>query len=142
MKTKALVLSGGAVKGSFQAGAIKAVIEHGFIPDIIYGISVGSLNGAFLAMKAAEIKRKTGADPTPDDWKGFAQSLVNFWTENIKEPNDVAIQRNILVDAWDILMEKFDGLSDTTPIGDDVDKLFSGNAFENSPVKLIVGTVD
>jgi|GEM_PF-5766007 len=36
-KKKALVLSGGSIKGAFQAGAIKVVLESGFKLDIIIG---------------------------------------------------------------------------------------------------------
>ena len=42
MSKTALVLSGGSVKGAFQAGAIRAVLETKQ-PDYIYGISVGAL---------------------------------------------------------------------------------------------------
>ena len=48
---KALVLSGGGSKGSFQAGAIKYLLnELNIHYDIICGVSVGALNGAFLSM--------------------------------------------------------------------------------------------
>jgi predicted acylesterase/phospholipase RssA len=49
---KALVLSGGGAKGCFEVGAAKKLWEDGYRPDIICGISVGSLNGAKLAEKA------------------------------------------------------------------------------------------
>ncbi len=41
---RALVLGGGAIKGAYQAGAIKVLLNKGFAPDHLYGISVGSLN--------------------------------------------------------------------------------------------------
>ena len=43
------VLGGGGALGSYQAGALQALLEHGVVPDAIYGASVGSLNGAYLA---------------------------------------------------------------------------------------------
>jgi hypothetical protein len=47
---KALCLSGGGARGSFQMGAIKCLYTvYGFRPDVIVGTSVGSLNGAKLA---------------------------------------------------------------------------------------------
>lgn len=50
---KAFVLSGGSIKGAFQAGVITDLLTSGsFMPDAIYGTSVGSLNGAFLADRA------------------------------------------------------------------------------------------
>jgi len=48
MKT-AFILSGGGVKGAFQVGAMKAVIEAGIVPDACYGTSIGALNSAAMA---------------------------------------------------------------------------------------------
>jgi NTE family protein len=45
----AWVLEGGASHGAAQAGAILALFEAGFEPDILLGSSVGALNAAFLA---------------------------------------------------------------------------------------------
>jgi hypothetical protein len=50
MAKKALCLSGGATRGSFQVGALKCLYEqYGFRPDIITGTSVGAINGIKLA---------------------------------------------------------------------------------------------
>jgi hypothetical protein len=50
MAKKALCLSGGATRGSFQMGAIKCLYEvWGFRPDIIAATSVGAVNGIKLA---------------------------------------------------------------------------------------------
>jgi NTE family protein len=142
---KALVLSGGSVKGCFQAGAIKAVIESGFIPDIIYGISVGSLNGSFLASAAGKFsKDNKGKIPGQNDWNNFAKQLWDFWSNNILGPSDIAIQRNGLTDVWDIIFNKFQGLSDTTPINKKVDKALNIDDLKAAAtfLKMKVGTVD
>jgi len=55
---KALVLGGGSIKGSFQAGAIDALLKAGFKPFKIFGVSVGSLNGVFLADRAGRYNRQ------------------------------------------------------------------------------------
>jgi predicted acylesterase/phospholipase RssA len=44
-----VVLGGGGALGAFQAGALRALVASGVIPDAIFGASVGALNGAFLA---------------------------------------------------------------------------------------------
>lgn len=50
MAKKALCLSGGGARGSFQIGAIKCLYEvYGFRPDVIAGTSVGAVNGIKLA---------------------------------------------------------------------------------------------
>ena len=48
---KALVLSGGGAKGSYQLGVWKALRELNIKFDIITGTSVGALNGALKKKK-------------------------------------------------------------------------------------------
>lgn len=63
---RALVLSGGGVKGAYQIGALKHLInERGLKYDIVCGVSVGALNVSFLSM-------------FKDDKEGFT-GLLKFW---------------------------------------------------------------
>lgn len=43
------MLSGGGSYGAAQAGMLKAIVESGFVPDHIVGVSAGALNGAAIA---------------------------------------------------------------------------------------------
>jgi NTE family protein len=45
------VLGGGGSLGAVQVGMLQALSEHGIPPDIVAGTSVGSLNGAVLALE-------------------------------------------------------------------------------------------
>ncbi len=45
----ALVLAGGGIRGAVQIGMLQVLTEHGFVPDRIYGTSVGAINGAAFA---------------------------------------------------------------------------------------------
>jgi NTE family protein len=45
----ALVLGGGGTRGAVQVGMLQVLAEHGFMPDRIYGASVGAVNGAGFA---------------------------------------------------------------------------------------------
>lgn len=45
----ALVLTGGGNRGAIQAGAVLALFERGFRPDLIIGVSLGAINGALLS---------------------------------------------------------------------------------------------
>jgi NTE family protein len=47
---RAFVLSGGANYGAQQVGALEVLLEHGFQPDMVMGVSAGALNAAWLAM--------------------------------------------------------------------------------------------
>jgi predicted acylesterase/phospholipase RssA len=58
------VLGGGGALGAYQAGALRALLAHGVVPDAIYGASVGALNGAYLAH-----------DPS----RGRAGELARWW---------------------------------------------------------------
>ncbi|GAB3652865.1 patatin-like phospholipase family protein [Nocardioides korecus] len=50
----AFVLGGGGLLGAVEVGMIRALVEHGVVPDLVLGTSVGALNGLAVA-----------ADPTP-----------------------------------------------------------------------------
>ena len=52
---RALVLSGGGSKGSYELGVYKALKQLGIKIDIITGTSIGAINGAFLV--AGEYKK-------------------------------------------------------------------------------------
>ncbi len=41
---KVLILGGGGTLGAFSAGALKALDEHGFAPDVMIGSSAGGIN--------------------------------------------------------------------------------------------------
>jgi NTE family protein len=43
------VLGGGGARGFSHLGAIQALIEKGIKPDVISGVSAGSIAGEFLA---------------------------------------------------------------------------------------------
>lgn len=58
----ALVLGGGGAWGIVQAAYVYAALEAGFRPDLVVGTSVGSLNGAWVALH-------------PDDPEG----LLHVW---------------------------------------------------------------
>jgi NTE family protein len=46
----AFVLGGGGARGALQVGALQALLEAGFRPDLLVGTSAGAVNAAFLAL--------------------------------------------------------------------------------------------
>jgi NTE family protein len=50
---RALVLSGGAAFGAYQAGAWAALAEAGWRPDLVVGASIGAINGFALSRGAS-----------------------------------------------------------------------------------------
>lgn len=62
----AFILSGGGARGALQAGALRALLEHGIQPDVVIGTSIGSWNGTWLAYQ-----------PTLEG----VQGLIEAWRE-------------------------------------------------------------
>ncbi|MGE5072917.1 MAG: patatin-like phospholipase family protein [Anaerolineae bacterium] len=46
----AFVLAGGGARGALQVGALRALYEHGYRPDLMVGTSAGAVNAAFVAI--------------------------------------------------------------------------------------------
>lgn len=54
----AYVLQGGGALGSYQVGACRALMEAGYHPDWIVGVSIGAINAAIIAGNAPEDRLK------------------------------------------------------------------------------------
>lgn len=118
---KALVLGGGSIKGGYQAGAIHHVVSHGFVPDIITGISVGALNTAGLAAFG-------------HDW------LRTFWLTTVTRPSDIATKRPWYELAYRVIAHRWDGVVRTDALDKLVRATFHGVTFSGTP-KALVGCV-
>ena len=139
--TSALVLSGGSIKGAYQAGAISAVLKQGFTPSLIYGISVGSINGAFLADRAGRHVRAG----TPVNWPGIGAELTNFWTQRIRSLADLGKKRAGLGLLFSAVFSDFDGLVDMEPFDDLVGhEILPENliAADQKGIKCFAGTMN
>jgi len=102
---RALVLAGGASFGAFQAGVIQELASRGVKWDVIYGTSVGAINGAYLAQGPRD-----AVDARSDE-------LCKFW-QNIRTSDIYKISyRKILESArfWKALSPA-PGIFDTTPL--------------------------
>lgn len=138
LQMKALVLGGGSLKGAWQVGAIQAVFESGFRPDMIYGISAGALNSSFLVNKAGEAVIKN----QPIEWITINKQLISFWIENITKPSDIGILKSRWLLGIDTILSRFDGLLDTNPLHEKVRGHLDINMLRRSPIYLKVGAVN
>ena len=136
---KALILAGGSIKGAFQAGVFRAVIESGFQPDFIYGVSVGSLNGAFICNEAG---KQNVQSIEKLDWNLISQSLISFWTKNITQPSDIALRTKDISLFAHILFERFHGLLNTTPIQNLIKQTIKVEDLKKSPIGFQAGAVN
>lgn len=123
---KILVLSGGGSHGAWQLGAIKTLIEQDKSWDIIAGVSVGALNGTYLAMGNKESIKES------------YKNLENVWM-NIKGTKD------IIKPWWPIfnfIPSFFKGSVKTTkPLLNLINSKFDELALKKSNIQLKVGTV-
>lgn len=120
---RALVLSGGGAKGAYQVGVLKRWMgEQGADYDIICGISVGALNGTFLAQQPRDPVAAVTALETL--WLGLTDSKVKKrrW--------------------WGYLAPVFgDSLYDTTPLRQLVERAIDPQALQAHGRKLRIGAV-
>ncbi len=68
----ALVLAGGGTRGALQIGMLQVLTEHGFVPDRIYGSSVGAVNGAAFAGDPT----REGVQRMTEIWRGLTRESV------------------------------------------------------------------
>ena len=68
----ALVLAGGGTRGALQIGMLQVLTEHGFVPDRIYGSSVGAVNGAAYAGDPT----REGVQRMTEIWRGLTRESV------------------------------------------------------------------
>ena len=135
---RTLVLGGGSLKGAFQCGAIVAILENGFQPEAIYGISVGSLNATFLVHEANRQHAETGRI----DWPAVGRHLRDFWVRSITRPDDVAVLRSRFLTGYNTLMRRFDGYLDNSPLQNLIRRHIDVGTLQRGPIRLKVGAVN
>jgi NTE family protein len=109
-KQLAFVLGGGGSRGALQVGALRALVEAGYQPDLVTGTSIGAANGAFLAVNGYTLD---GITKLEEIWqKTVANDLMpaNMWWQTMQlffhKPNghpvnkirDFAIENGITPD--------------------------------------------
>jgi len=158
-----LVLSGGAARGFFHLGVLKALEENNIKPDIISAVSAGSIAGAFYAdgytpdeilgiykgMNIFEIMQITVPKTGFFSAKGLKFTLEKYLRaktfEELKIPLIVAVtnilkgkveylQKGKLVDAI-LASSAVPVLFDPVKIGEDI--YIDGGVIDNMPVEPI-----
>ena len=104
-KCKALVLSGGASNGSWEAGVIWGLVNHGeesdYYYDVVSGVSAGAINTAFMAGFAKSIGEVRGVEFVPISFE-LADDLA-YWKAEI--PNLVSAEAEALTVVGDLLKQ-------------------------------------
>ncbi len=154
---RALVFGGGSIKGAYQAGALRVLLNKGFVPDYLYGISVGSLNAAFLCDRAyflGKTKRsyysELGETPPADagdlsalvNWPFIGEQLVAFWLQNVTNPSKLVREWPQTGIVLHILLSEFNGVMSVEPLKKLVAGTLSGDRLSKSNVQTQIGAVN
>jgi NTE family protein len=67
------VLAGGASLGALQVGMLRALYEHGIVPDLLVGTSAGALNAAFVASRPQTVAT---AEELARVWRGLRRDDI------------------------------------------------------------------
>jgi NTE family protein len=134
VRVNALVLSGGNIKGAYQAGAVSTLLQAGYVPGIVTGISVGALNAGYLAGLAP-------AGPVPD-WPAIGRRLETFWRERVTRPASFVRKRGIPSVLWNLLRKRWTGLLDTDPLVGVVRRELATADPRKTSLRLRVGAVN
>jgi NTE family protein len=93
----AFVLSGGGARGALQVGALRALLETGYQPELVTGTSIGAANAAFLAIHGFDLK---GINYLESIWQTTMHEELlssNLWWETMrilfKQPNGQSLQK-------------------------------------------------
>jgi hypothetical protein len=127
---RALVLSGGGAKGSWQVGACQHLIgEKGVWFDIISGVSVGAVNGTTLA-HARDL----------DGLRARLDRLRSVWF-GVRGNENIYLRRRF--GALGLALGKWGGLYDATPLREEVlGREIDPTQVAASPIRLHVGYLD
>lgn len=135
---KALVLSGGSIKGAFQAGAIEYVLAKGWKPDLVYGISVGALNGSYIVDRAG----RHALDGGRVDWNKIGLDLTSFWTTRVTSPDDLIETKSKFAIALGALLSNFEGIVGIDPLENLVRTEIVASNLRAASTRLFVGAVN
>ena len=110
LKQRALVLSGGGVKGAFEAGAVyHLVVQRGCDFGEFSGVSVGALNAVFLA----QAQEASDANESHANLVDQSEALVSLW-QSLRSSHDFAKNRPLATLRFGIF--GLDSLVDFTPL--------------------------
>jgi hypothetical protein len=110
LKQRALVLSGGGVKGAFEAGAVyHLVVQRGCDFEDFSGVSVGALNAVFLA----QAQEESDANESHANLVDQSEALVSLW-QSLISSHDFARSRPLATLRFGLF--GLDSLVDFTPL--------------------------
>ena len=144
MTKQALVLTGGSVRGAFQAGAVRRLFENGYQPEIIRGISAGALNAAYITNQIGIYRNLTDkwhSNMSRKAYKDTGRFLTEMWEKNITSYKSI-IEKQYLKGAISAIFGNFSGFANNDPLKKLLNSLIKDRYLKDSGIDLSVGIVD
>ena len=144
MTKQALVLTGGSVRGAFQAGAVRRLFENGYQPEIIRGISAGALNAAYITNQIGIYRNLTDkwhSNMSRKAYKDTGRFLTEMWEKNITSYKSI-IEKQYLKGAISAIFGNFSGFANNDPLKKLLNSLIKDRYLKDSGIDLSIGIVD
>ncbi|KDB10447.1 Patatin [Burkholderia sp. lig30] len=141
-----LILQGGGALGAFECGAVKALEEANIRPDVIAGVSIGAFNAAIIAgnpdnasatLEAFWNDLVIATPSAPNEaWRRALSSWWSIWfgSPHFFVPN--------WWQPWEQTPWQWRSLYDTSPARDLLEKYVDFGKLKESPVRLLISTVN
>ncbi|MGE5386752.1 MAG: FAD-dependent oxidoreductase [Betaproteobacteria bacterium] len=143
------ILQGGGAFGGFECGAVRALEESGFRPDVVAGVSIGAFNGAIVAGNPDHAGEALAAF-----WNDLAIASPNLPDENLRRqfacaqialfgvPQFFRPRWFMPMFGLEQMPSRWFSLYDTTPAIALLEKYVDFAKLRSSPVRLMVTAVD
>ncbi len=141
-----LILQGGGALGAFECGVVKALDDAHIRPDVIAGVSIGAFNGAIIASNPTNASTVLEAfwndlaiatpQAAPESWRRAVSSWWSIWfgSPQFFVPN--------WWQPWGQAPWQWKSLYDTSPARALLNKYVDFSKLKDSPVRLLVSTVN
>lgn len=130
MKKTALVLAGGGSRGAYEIGVWKALRDMDIPIHIVTGTSIGSINGAMVAMGDYEQACKM--------WNTITTSQI--FEVPVEEEEEM--RKKIIKTYSTFAKDFFHGGTDTKPLKDTLEKYFDEKKIRESKIEYGLVTVE
>ncbi len=144
-----LVLQGGGAMGAFECGVSRALEEHGIVPDVVAGVSIGAFNGAIIAANpgcataALESFWEELTVCSPEFGGGQIDAAVTSWQMiTFGSPNFFRPRWTEPIWSAEQLPYRWTSLYDTSPMKALLERYVDFPKLKNGPIRLLVSAVN
>lgn len=144
MTKKALVLTGGSVRGAYQAGAVKRLFENGYQPEIVRGISAGALNATYITNQIGMFRNLVPKWNRNISRKAYVETgkfLVKLWEQKVTSCDSI-IEKQYFKAIIKALFNKFPGLVNNKPLKRLINSVINKAYLKDSCLDFAVGAVN